>query len=260
MNRGPTGHLTGRLDGARRGGARTGGRRRLSLLMFPHAGGGASTYRCWAPLLASDIDIFPIRLPGREERFLEPLQHSIGSMLKAAEPQWVDACRSPYAVFGHSVGALAAFELVREIRRRGMPCPNHLIVAGRAAPHVRSWLPALHNLPEEELVAHLRALDGTPDAVLADRELRAMLLPVLRADLSCDECYEYLPEPPLPVPVTVLGGTDDPWVPWETLVGWARQTVGPCVIQMIPGGHFFISEHLEEVVACIRGALAVRPG
>ena len=256
MSRASTG-----LSGAGPGGAhgsqsRAVGRRRSTLLAFPHAGAGASVYRDWGQLLAPDIDLIAMRLPGREERWSEPPRRTIRSVLEATEPQWGDACRPPYAVFGHSVGALAAFELVREIRRNGQANPAHLIVSGRVAPHVRSALPVLHDLPDEELSAHLCALGGTPEIVLANRAVRAMLLPALRADLACDEHYEYVPEPPLAVPVTVLSGADDPLVWGEGLIAWAAQTTGRCTIRSMPGGHFFGFEHREEVLTCVRSALS----
>ena len=257
MSRAPTGLSGAGPGGADGGRSRAGGRRRPTLLAFPHAGAGASVYRDWGQLLAPDIDVIAMRLPGREERWSEPPRRTIRSVLEATEPQWGDACRPPYAVFGHSVGALAAFELVREIRRSGLANPAHLIVSGRVAPDVRSVRPVQHDLPDEELSAHLCALGGVSETVLANRAVRAMLLPALRADLACDEHYEYVPEPPLAVPVTVLSGADDPLVCREGLIAWAAQTTGPCTIQWMSGGHFFGFEHREEVLTCVRSALSI---
>lgn len=228
---------------------------RSRLIAFPHAGAGASAFRSWHDPLGTGIDLVPIRLPGREERFREPCPRTIGDMVVASEPQWSIACEPPYAVFGHSVGALAAFELVREVRRRRLPAPQHLIVAGRVAPQIRLDAPLLHDLPDRRLVEELGALGGTPAPVLANSALRDLLLPVLRADLACDERYEYRHEAPLSIPLLVLGGTEDPRVPWEGLAEWIGQTSGPCVIHVVPGGHFFVHERLNVVLACVQAAM-----
>ena len=256
------GHLPapGRQGGVGGCGAGAAAGRRLRLVAFPHAGAGPSAYQGWGGRLGPEVDVVAIRLPGREDRFGESPVCTVPAMLAAAEPQWLAACVPPYAVFGHSVGALAAFELVRELRRRRLPLPVHLIVSGRVAPPVPGPPRRLHELPDGELVATLGALGGTPPAVLDDPALRALLLPILRADLRCDERYEYRPEPPLPVPLTVLGGMQDSRAPWPDLARWNEQTTAPCLIHLIPGGHFFVSERRAEVLAYVRAALTSRVG
>jgi medium-chain acyl-[acyl-carrier-protein] hydrolase len=229
-----------------------------TLLVFPHAGGGA--YRSWAPLLAPQIAVQAIRLPGREERFGEPPSNSIAELLEACRSQWeVVKDGRPYAIFGHSLGALMAFELARTLRREQLPAPTRLIVSGRVAPDVRRPGPILHALPEPELIAQLRLLGGTPEAVLANERLRQLVLPLLRADLGCDERYRYRPEPPLQIPITVLAGTADLRAPVPEVSKWAGQTEGPCTVQLIDGGHFFVIEARDHVLAQLRALLTLQP-
>lgn len=212
-------------------------------------------FRAWAPLLDSDVELVAMRLPGRDNRCGEPSATTARAMVAATEPQWSAACWPPYAVFGHSVGALAAFELVREVRRRGLPSPAALIVSGRVAPQVRSGVQHVHDLPDDELVGYLDRLGGATAAALADPRLRAMFLPALRADLLCDELYEYSPELSLDVPLTVLCGARDPRASLPGAWAWSAQTTAPFRLRQLPGGHFFVFEQREEVVACIRAIL-----
>jgi medium-chain acyl-[acyl-carrier-protein] hydrolase len=226
-----------------------------TLIAFPHAGAGASVFRAWAPLLGPDVELAAMRLPGREERCGEPSATGVHAMLEATEPQWSAACRAPYAVFGHSVGALAAFELVRELRRRGRAAPTALIVSGRVAPQVRSGVRHVHALPDDELAAYLGGLGGNTAAALAEPRLRALFLPPLRADLACDERYQYIREPPLDTPLAALCGTGDPRAPLAGARAWSVHTTGRFRLRPVPGGHFFVFEQREGVVACIRAIL-----
>src|SRR3954469_937665 len=146
----------------------------MRLFCFPHAGAGASAYREWETELAGTLQVCRVQLPGREERVREP---AFTNVLRLAEvladelEPWFDR---PFAFFGHSMGALIAFELTRELRRRALPLPAHLFVSARRAPHLPARKRALHALPDDEFDADLRALDGTRAAVLADRELMAL--------------------------------------------------------------------------------------
>src|SRR5205085_10328077 len=130
----------------------------------------------------------------------------------------------PYAVFGHSLGALVAFEWVRELRRRHWPTPELLIVSGRAAPHLPPRQRPIHTLPEAEFRAELARFNGTPAPVLGHDELMRTLLPLLRADFAAAETYEYVAEPALDVPITAVGGSDDPRATAAELDAWREYT------------------------------------
>ncbi|MBM9509325.1 thioesterase II family protein [Actinacidiphila acididurans] len=228
----------------------------IRLFCLPYAGGSAAAYRDWPALAPADIQVCPVELPGRGGRFGEPpflRMRPLAGALAAAIAPYLDR---PFAVFGHSMGGLLGFELTRTLRRRGLPLPAHLFVSATAAPGTPRARPPIHGAPDAEVVAELRRLGGTPREVLEDGELMALTLPTIRADFSALETYEYLPEPPLPVPVTVLGGTDDPLVPVRDLDGWRGQSAAGARLRVLPGGHFYVHSAAAEVMSVVAAALA----
>jgi medium-chain acyl-[acyl-carrier-protein] hydrolase len=213
------------------------------LFCLPFVGGGASVYRGWTDLLPLTVDVCAIQLPGRETRFREQpfdrLQPLVASLADALSPVF----DLPFALYGHSMGALTAFELARELRRRGSQRPFLLIVTGRVAPHVAPRQSPLHTLPDPEFRAELRRLDGTPAAVLDSEELMRLYMPVLRADFAAHETYEYLEEPPLDCPIMAITGVDDSLAAPNEMGGWRRHTAAAFEAHVVPGGHFFLQSH-----------------
>ncbi|AUH38862.1 thioesterase II family protein [Streptomyces sp. CMB-StM0423] len=221
------------------------------LFCLPYAGGSAAAYRDWHALAPHDIQICPLELPGRGSRILEPpltrLPQLSGALAEALAPH----LDRPFAVFGHSMGGLLAFELTRTLRRCRRPLPAHLFVSAVAGPDAPRTRPPVHRASDADVVDELRALGGTPRELLEDEELMRLMLPTIRADFSALETYRYRPEPPLPVPLTVLGGTDDPLVPVPGLEGWHRQTDVDAAVRLLPGGHFFLHSAAAGVMAVI---------
>lgn len=230
---------------------------RLRLFCLPFAGGGAAPYRLWARHLPPGIACCPILLPGREERLAEPPLRRLGTLLDAvADAIAPHLDEMPYAIFGHSFGALAAFELARLLRRCGLPLPCHLVVSGRRAPGLPPSGATLHDKPDAALVERMRALGGTPQAVLDSPELMALLLPAMRADFEMLETHRHMDEPPLPVPMTALGGTDDPGVPEADLAAWRAEAGAGFAMHLFPGGHFFLMPEREAVCRLVATCLA----
>jgi medium-chain acyl-[acyl-carrier-protein] hydrolase len=221
---------------------------RLRLLCIPHAGGGASAFRGWADVFPESIEVCPVQLPGREQRIreapfdrLEPLVEALaGAVLRRAE--------TPFAVFGHSNGALIGYELARRLRRRGERGPVHLVASGRRAPHVPPPPPLTHALPDEEFLDELARLGGIPAEVREHPELREMLLPVLRADVTVHETYEYQDEAPLEIPITGYAGVDDPRAPPDVVAEWAFHTAWEFNLRTWPGGHFYLAPERDRVI------------
>lgn len=236
---------------------------RARLFCFPYAGAGASVYRPWAAAFAPSIEIIGVQLPGRESRFTEPPFDRVGPLLDALLPAILPEldrpsthASRPFAFFGHSLGALVAFELCRRLRAAGAPLPAQLFVSGRNAPQTPLDDEPLHALSDEDLIAGLIRYNGTPAAVLADKELMELVLPVVRADFAIHETYAYKSEPPLDLPITAFGGEADNTVDEAHLEAWRAQTSRGFRRQMFPGDHFYLNDAQEALARAIIDDLA----
>jgi medium-chain acyl-[acyl-carrier-protein] hydrolase len=212
----------------------------LRLFCFPYAGGTSLIYRAWPKLLPRAIEVCAVQLPGRGERLSEPAYTNIADLVRALADALLLRLDKPFALFGHSMGALISFELARELRRRAAPPPLHLFVSGRRAPQIERSRPPTYDLPDEEFLLDLRRLNGTPLEVLEHPELMRLLLPLLRADFAVCQTYVYSPEPPLDCPITAFGGLHDGGVPREHVEAWREQTAAAFSVRMLPGDHFFL--------------------
>jgi medium-chain acyl-[acyl-carrier-protein] hydrolase len=221
----------------------------VRLFCLPHAGGGTAAYAALARRVAEGIDIRPVRLPGRETRLREPPYRRIEPLVAAAVGALEPLLDRPFALFGHSLGALLAFELAHRLREEGGPEPAHLFVSGRRAPQVPDPEPPISQLPDERLVAELRRrYDGIPQAVVETPELLELFLPILRADCELLDTYAYAVREPLDVPISAFTGADDRRVGPGDLAGWARHTTGAFRARALPGGHFYF-QGAEETLA-----------
>lgn len=227
-----------------------------AVFCLPFAGGGASFYRAWGKLVPPSIALCPVQLPGREERLFEPTFDRMQPLVDAAATALLPFLPIRYVLFGHSMGALVAYELAQTLRDRGAPLPLHLFVSGAPAPHRAEELEPIYGLPEEQFLAALTRYGGLPDEVLRSRELLDLLLPRLRADLAVTGTYTYTARPPLTCPITAFGGDADPNVPRDTVDAWREHTLGAFDSELFPGGHFFVSAVAPHVVARIAAALA----
>lgn len=231
----------------------------LRLFCFPYSGAGASIYLPWAAALAPGIAACAVQLPGREARLAEPPFTRLAPLVAALEPEILPYLDRPFALFGHSMGALVAFELARSLARRGL-APAHLFVSGHGAPHLPDRGRRIHDLPEPEFVDALRRLGGTPPAVLEHAELREMLLPILRADFSVCETHAHQAGAPLDCPLTALGGLADVEVTKEELQAWQEQSCGAFTLHMFPGDHFYLHTARGLLLETIRKDLAALGG
>jgi len=212
----------------------------LRLFCFPYAGGGSVIYRSWTAGLPETTELWCIRLPGRESFRAEQPFTQLVALVEALAPVILPYLDVPFAFFGHSMGGLLSFELTHELHRQHNLVPVHLFIAGHRAPQLPDQTPALHHLPESELLIQLRRLNGTPQAVLQDAELMQFFLPLLRADFAVCETYTYTPKPPLLCPISVFGGIQDPRVSHDELAAWREQTCSAFIHRMLPGDHFFL--------------------
>lgn len=229
---------------------------RLRLFGFPYAGGGLAVFRQWAEALPAEMEFCPVQLPGRENRWREPAFDRLPPLVAAVADNLQPYLDRPFAFFGHSLGALIAFEVTRQLRRSGRPAPRQLFISARRAPHWPDPDPPLHALPEAAFVEGLQQrYNNLPPAILQDAELLALFLPTLRADFAVLETYVHAVEPPLACPITCYGGRQDPRVSAEALAAWGQVTTGAFATEFFPGGHFFLQTERAAVLAALSRAL-----
>jgi medium-chain acyl-[acyl-carrier-protein] hydrolase len=228
----------------------------LRLLAFPYAGGDITIFSAWAEDLSWDIELCPVQLPGRGRRLREPAFDELGPLVRALADGLAPALDGPFAFFGHSMGALVAFELARELRRCGRPLPHHLLVSGRPAPQLPRRYDSLAHLPDAEFFARLHERYGyeLPQAEGLE-ELMSLLAPMVRSDVLVSDRYVYTDEPPLPCPITAFGGIADATVTRDELSAWQRQTTGRFETRLLPGGHFFLESARQFLVRFIVDSL-----
>lgn len=231
--------------------------RRL-LICLPHAGGGALAYLSWRRALAPHVEVLPALLPGRDDRGGERPVSDIGTLVTELAAAVADRADRPFALYGHSMGALLAFELAHALTELG-EAPVCLIVSGCDAPHRRK--PA-HGPDEtdEELAAVLLELGGTDPEILGHPVLLGTVIRTLRADLALERRYRFRPRPPLSAPVTAVAGADDPYVTWDGLAAWSELTRGRARVELVRGGHFPRGAGQRELLAVIRREMAARDG
>ncbi|MEV8115861.1 alpha/beta fold hydrolase [Streptomyces xiamenensis] len=227
----------------------------LPLVCFPHAGAGASVFHAWEGRLPPGTVLCPVQPPGRESRFREPPLRDARAVVSAAADALIPVLREPFAVFGHSMGALLAYAFTRELRRRGAPLPVALFVSGRVAPEVRAPGPPVHELPAPDFLRFLHSLGGIPEHILTKPAFTEMMVPLLRADIAVNLTYAYREEPALPVPLTAFAGALDSNVPVRWVRPWAGHTSASFALRVVPGGHFFPYEDPASVLGPIGAAL-----
>jgi medium-chain acyl-[acyl-carrier-protein] hydrolase len=229
---------------------------RVRIVCFPYAGGGPPAFRGLSDALTGALEVLAVEPPGRGTRIGEApvtrLEPTVAAVTTELEP-FLDR---PVAFFGHSLGALVAFEVVREMRRRRLPRPIRLFASAARAPHRPCGEP-LHELPDDAFLARIGCLNGTPAAVLADRQLMELLLPALRADFAAAATYRSAPGRPIATPITALGGRADAHVSHDDLQGWAWHTRGGFDLRTFEGDHFFLHSATHELAQAITATEAI---
>jgi surfactin synthase thioesterase subunit/glycosyltransferase involved in cell wall biosynthesis len=227
---------------------------RLRLFCFPHAGGGASAFARWSIL--PDVCITAAHLPGRENRAVEPPPQSMTELVGALADAIQPFLNRPYGLFGHSMGAVVAFELAQLLRERNQPQPRALYVSGARAPRFRrGWTPPPEP-SEEEFKQELLRLEGIPAEALENEELLSVILPALRADTALYRNYIYKDRPPLDCPIHAYGGDSDPNVKREHLEAWQEHTTGAATVRLFQGGHFFLQTAQKLFLKALSADLA----
>jgi myxalamid-type polyketide synthase MxaE and MxaD len=178
------------------------------------------------------------------------------ALVQELAPRIESMTDKPFAFYGQCFGALVAFEVSRELRRRESAMPTKLFVAAQPAPRARGTGKPVHALPRDKLVDYLRTIGGTDEQVLEDRELLELLEPAIRADLEIADTYEYVEEAPLNVPIVAVGGTADELVTGPSLARWSEETNSTFQLEVLPIGHMPTSEDWVKIGEAIEKAVA----
>ncbi|MEV7523956.1 alpha/beta fold hydrolase [Streptomyces sp. NPDC091371] len=227
----------------------------VRLFCFPHAGGSASYYFPVSRALSPAADVVAVQYPGRQDRRGEPCVDDVRRLADLVVAELRPWCDRPVALFGHSLGATLGFEVALRLEAAGIT-PVALFASGRRAPSRHRENEQVHLASDERLLATIQKMSGTDPAVMADEELLRSVLPAIRGDYKAAETYRYRPGPALACPVVVLNGDSDPEVTAEEAEGWTEHTGGPCSFRTFPGGHFYLNEHVAEVIELVRERIA----
>jgi surfactin synthase thioesterase subunit len=228
---------------------------RVRLLCLPASGGGATSYRLWPQALPEWIEPWAVQLPGHESRRGEPLHTRMAGLVSQLGDEVADLTDgAPYALFGHSLGGLIAYELSLRLTTLTGQAPEHLFVSAVGAPSRPRRSAALHGLDDAALVDAVQArYGGIPEVLRREPGLMALFIPPLRADLAVLETYPLRPDP-APCPVTVMRGADDTTVDAEDVAAWmAHGAASPPTV--LPGGHFYVQAEREALGRLIGDAL-----
>ncbi|ESA31973.1 microcystin synthetase-associated thioesterase [Leptolyngbya sp. Heron Island J] len=210
-------------------------------MCFAYAGGSAWIFRTWAKQLPNTIELCAIELPGRGKRIAEPALKQVSSIVENLGPELLPYLNVPFACFGHSLGALVAFELCRWLRYTTQLNPYHFWVSAAQAPHLPATVSPMHTLPETEFINELKRYKGTPTSILNNAEMMALVLPTLRADFTVLETYHYQPSEPLNCPITGFWGQQDTIISQSEVAAWHIHTQD-FSLKAIDGDHFFMQQ------------------
>jgi medium-chain acyl-[acyl-carrier-protein] hydrolase len=212
---------------------------KIPLFCFPYAGGSSQIFSGWSHHLPREINVIAMEYPGHGKLFNQPLLYSVKDLVSHLLPNIQShAARTPFYLFGHSLGALIAFELTRQMRKSHHPLPARLIVSGASAPQCPDREP-LSVLSDDEFITKvINKYEGFEADIKDNQELRDLFLPILRADFIMSESYVCEDEPPLDCLVTVIRGMKDSLIIQEELEGWQVHSTRKTQILTVPGDHF----------------------
>lgn len=224
----------------------------VRLVCLPYAGGSASYFFPVAKALAPSIEVLAIQYPGRQDRHREPCIDDIGKLADAIVGvlDGLDGLDDkPLALFGHSMGATLSYEVVLRLEKRGV-MPVRLFVSGRRAPS-RYREETVHTRDDAGVLQELRTLNGTSGEVLENEELLRMALPAIRSDYRAIESYRCEPGRRISCPITALTGDADPRASVDEVRDWAQHTTEELELTVLSGGHFFLNDHVPQVLDII---------
>ncbi|MFZ6752924.1 thioesterase II family protein [Undibacterium sp. Dicai25W] len=232
----------------------------IRLYCFPHAGGTGKAFLSWANLFSAEVEIVAVQLPHRYAAANVEREASIRALAvelshAIALRQEADPTPVPFAFYGHSLGALIAFELTHQLISAELSIPFLLSVSGHRAPSCPLRRSPIHVRSDDEVIERLKMLGGLPASLMQNKKAISVLLPTLRADLRLSECYQPMSDRLLALPIVAFRGSADPLVSEGELCAWKAETSRDCQLYTLSGGHFFESQSTEEMIFHIQKAL-----
>lgn len=234
--------------------------KKLILYTFHHAGGACQYFQPWVSKLPNWIELISVQLPGRWNRVKEPaflrMEELIPELGIEFEKQIMQNPEQNFALYGHSLGGLIAYELTRYLTLQKLPLPVYLFIsAKRTLQHPQSNIP-IYELPILEFEKKVAELYGAlPPEIASDPDMKAMFLNITKIDMELLDTYKYQPQPIINVPMTIIGGASDHVITLEYLLGWKDLTSANCEILQLPGGHFFLRDSEKELLELIVNTL-----
>ncbi len=221
------------------------------VICFPFSGGGANVFREW-PSQLPQAECWALKLPGREARFSAPLISNLEQLVETLAPLVHALMDKPCVFFGHSMGALIAFELARYIEIHYQKSIELLIVSAYRSPERKSKKRQLHTLSDHEFVRELMAYGGTTSQILVHKETMQLLLPMLRSDFKLHETHHFNPSPSLSSPIHAFYGREDEFATQEEVQGWSKYTTKEFKLSAFDGDHFFLNTEYKGLCDVIK--------
>lgn len=234
--------------------------KRIKLFCFPYAGGAANVFNSWKRKMELGVDIIPVEYAGRGNRMNEPLHECMDDLVRDVYLCHKKQFNGDYAFFGHSMGALVAYELACKVSCELETIPRHLFVSGRRSPEMKREH-NIHLLADDQFLYQLQEMGGNVNLLIDNHELKSLFLPILKSDFKILELHEASPNrKPLKIPFTVMSGSRDKLAMKADLERWKSFTSNECNQYELEGGHFFIEESESQVIELVRSKLLTIKG
>lgn len=224
------------------------------MFCLPYAGGSRYSYNAYLELAPDSIEIIPLDLPGRGSRIREKPLTNVQSMVDDIFEQIKSGLAKSYVIYGHSMGSLIGYLLVKKILAAKLNPPLHLFVTGRGGPSTKRNEPPYYLLPYDEFIQKLREMQGSPTQILDDPDSMEFFEPIIRADFQCVETYNYEKNEPFNIPITCMFGSDED-VKYEEALTWQLETTATLTVKEFPGEHFFIFNYGKEIMEIISSTI-----
>ncbi len=229
------------------------------LICLPYAGGSATVYYSWQKWF-ENISVHPVEYAGRGQRLNESLypdlKSAVTDVLNVIKPRLSQ--RTPYALFGHSMGTAILFELVHQIQNCALPLPKHAFLSGCDAPHIKSDF-IFHTTDEKLFQQEITTLGGLPAEIFEYPELVQLCMNILKSDIENTQTHTFTTLCPLACNISVLNGQSDHSIALDRRYEWQRYTMGSCNQYLFSGDHFFIQDNMEKIAAIIKQTLETAP-